>query len=391
MSCCPAEPSPYSRLPLSDEEAQVQARLKEIESDKNISRFSRLPPDYRKEFSTASKVKGIAVFAFVVIGITAFALLCSGHLTSFPREFIDLFTHVDPTKLMIGISVTAVLICGTGFVIYRARSQEDRHAHAKIFPSANFNDHIEEAIFEYKKEARNREGGVEDKSYWGQAYLDKSTLDAHGSGKAFLYGVKECGDHYTVSTLVPLLTPIYTVCSVAYHAIRMVIVPFWVLVNYAVEACLNRPVLGKKERYKLVDVVLEPCKSLRQVVTSPFYGLAFMAAGIYSLVNPMGGRVLGAKIERDWNGGATRAEGYWSVGGPQREWNFGNLDMNFFLAGCWQPIGIVDYVEGKIAEGSGMSLSRMVNENSGHQYSVYSFTHLEEATKALRQEYASLK
>jgi hypothetical protein len=338
-------------------------------SGQNQDRYNKLPPEYRKEFSTAARVRGAVGFAIIAIGITVLALACSGHLTSFPQDFVHAFTHIDPTKLMIGLGVTIVLIGGTALVIHRARTKEDPYVQSRIFPSDNYDEHIEEAMFEYQKDNNNR-------PYWGEAYIDKSTLDSQGNGKAYLYGVKDYTNHYTISTIVPLVTPVYTIFSIAYHAIRTVIIPFWVLANYAVEACLGRPVLGKKERYKLVDVILEPWKSLKHVVTDPFYGLAFMAAGIYSLANPMGGRILAAKIERDWNNGATRPEGFWSVEGPQRLWNFGNLDLNFFLAGCWQPIGVVEYLDGNIIRDRGKSMSRAVDETTGNFYIVYSRTEL---------------
>ncbi len=36
----------------------------------------------------------------------------------------------------------------------------------------------------------------------------------------------------------------------------------------------------------------------------------------------MGGRLLGSGIERSWNEDMIRAQGYWSVGGPQGRWQF---------------------------------------------------------------------
>ncbi|MCC5831799.1 MAG: hypothetical protein JJU12_02005 [Chlamydiales bacterium] len=331
-------------------------------------RYHRLPPEYGKELSTCSRVQGSVLFAFTALSITAFALFCLGNVTTFPQDFVYLFTHLDPTKLIIGAAATLLLIGGAYWVVHRARSKEDPYVNSQIFLSHNYKEHIEEAVFEFKKE------GV---FYYGETYIDKSTLKG-GNGSAYLYAVKNCGNHYVVSTAVPLATPFYTVCTIAYHAIRTLVIPFWVAANYLVEASLGRPVLGKKERYKLVDIVLEPWKSLKQVVAAPFYSLAFMAAGIYSLINPMGGRVLAAKIERDWNYGATRSEGYWSLGGPQRLWNFGNLELNFFLAGCWQPIGVVEYKKGKIVEGSGKSLGRAVDERKGNVYLVFSRSELKE-------------
>jgi len=374
---------PIDQSRTSPEELRDRALLEQINKSATVKRYSRLPPDYQSEFSTTARVKGVVIFVFVAVAITAFALLCSNHLTTFPHDFINMFTHVNTTSLLIGLGTTTILVLGMAWVIHRARKKEDPYVQNQIFRSSNFNDHIEEVMFEYSKNGRN---------FYGQAYIDKSTLDAEGNGKAYLYAVKDVGGHYMVSTLVPLVTPVYVVGTVVYHAIRMCIVPFYVLACLAIEACIGRPLIEGQRRFKAIDVIKEPGKSLLHIVKAPFYGLAYMAAGIYSLVNPMGGRILAAKIERDWNNGATRPEGFWSIGGPQGLWaGWGELgpdklgEFKMFLAGCWQPLGVVEYQNGTIINGK--SMSRVVEEGRGHEYHVFTASQLEEQITPLREEY----
>ena len=75
---------------------------------------------------------------------------------------------------------------------------------------------------------------------------------------------------------------------------------------------MNGEPLYKDERsFELLDIPKEFVKSIWRVIKAPFYALAYFFAGVYSLVNPMGGRKLAAAIELDWNEGVSLAEGYW--------------------------------------------------------------------------------
>lgn len=181
-------------------------------------------------------------------------------------------------------------------------------------------------------------------------HVDKSTLDESGSGKAYCYNIKECGEHYFVSFEITFIgTPVYLVATVAYNLIRAVIVPFYVLFQYLTEKCKGKP-HGHEREFKPIDIPTQFILSLWRAIQAPFYALAFFLAGLYSFFDPMGGRKLGASIERDWNGGVSLAEGYWSIQGSQKLWRFEGgggpkgLGRNgFYLAGCWQPAGVIEY------------------------------------------------
>jgi hypothetical protein len=114
--------------------------------------------------------------------------------------------------------------------------------------------------------------------------------------------------------------------------------------------------------FELLDIPKEMLKSIARALQAPFYALAFMIAGLCSLVNPMMGRKLGSEIERDWNDEMSLSEGFWSVGGPMElfscEGGGGPLGLGrngFFLAGCWQPVGIAEFNDGVLQEGYGLA------------------------------------
>jgi hypothetical protein len=227
-------------------------------------------------------------------------------------------------------------------------------------------------------------------------YIDRSTLDAQGNGKAYLYRVKECQDHYSVSGVVAVVgTPPYLIGVIAYNLIRAVIAPLYVLVQLFRERILGGKPHEGEHPFKLSDLPREFIRSIRRAVVAPFYALAYLFAALYSLVNPMGGRKLAAAIERDWNEGVSLAEGFWSVKGEMIHWHFEGrggpkgLGRNgFYLAGCWQPLGIAEFKEGLIvtahrlaytvkAEGERpyriemrSSLERKVNSNWNHIQSM---------------------
>lgn len=313
----------------------------------------QLPRNYREVFSTRARIEGVVAFALIAAQITACVVLAG--------NFGHVFTAIHP----IGVGVTMLLIGGTSWVIYRACKKKDPLVESQIFRSRHFNEHIEEAVLER----------TDDPEHVWKAYIDKSTLDDE-NGKAYLYAVKDCRSHYYVSTVVSISSPAYIVGTLAYHALRICVVPFYVLVSIAVEATRGKALFANQRRFELIDVMKEPGKSLLHLVKAPFYGLAFLSAALYSLVNPMGGRVLAAKIERDWNGGASRAEGCWSVNGRQPLWaGWDELgpkklgQFKFFLAGCWQPIGIMEYKNGIPIKGE--SLSHVLDQTKGYTYNVF--------------------
>ncbi len=335
----------------------------------NTNWRDHLPPKLEQTFSLSTRIKGIVIFALVAVGITAYILFASNQLLSLPQNLAHAFTHINPSNLAIGLGVPTLLVGGAAFVIYRTQKLTDRLVHTSI-PSQPV---IEEAVVTYPYPVAGQEAEVD---VHDSVYIDKSTLTAEGSGLAYLYTVKDSSDHYVVSSIVSLTTPIYLIGSVVYHIIRMCVVPFYVAGCWVVERFRSAPLFEGQRKFELVDIVKEPWKSLKQVVTSPFYALAYMFCSLYSLVNPIRGRILASKVERDWNDGVSRTEGFWSVQGRQRLWaGWGELGpeklglFKLYWAGCWQPIGVVEYNEGRITRGMSLSRAVLTTASEGGEYS----------------------
>ncbi|MEZ5314753.1 MAG: hypothetical protein R3E91_00855 [Chlamydiales bacterium] len=311
------------------------------------------------EFSITKRIIGAAAASLVIIGVCAL-IVNSLHQSGFSISW----GHIKPGSLAIGLGISTLSIGGAAWIVHRACNKVDPLVHKKIFKHLTSEKLLYFSI-EGGKESKVEDG---DKRKNKTRLVDLSTLNKNQSGIVYFYQAKPWDQYYQINTIVILTAPIYIACSIAYHVIRMAIIPFWVATHLAIEACLNRPTLGKPSRYKMRDLVEQPLRSFKQIILSPSYGLAYMVAAIYSLVHPRQGAILLSKIERDWNQGASRAEGYWSVGGPQRLWTFANLEWNFFVPGCYQPQGSIRIKNNKIVEGK--SLSKMVNEKSGYDAKV---------------------
>lgn len=373
-------------LPVQPEgnRGQDTQRLQEIQADPTYKRYTHLPQNYAETFSLPKRIIGIAAFCLVSIIVISWALLVTNQFHHV-MELAHNFTSISLPKLAIGLNITAVMLVGTAWVIHRARGKEDPLVEGKIFHSVV---ELEEAVYE---DADNPGTKI-------PVYIDKSTLDSEGNGKAYLYGVKTTDDHYSVSTVVSLATPFYMITTLVYHTLRLFVVPFYVAGCLVIEQFREDPLFhaSRQRKFKVIDILYEPWKSLKQVVSTPFYASAFLFAAFYSLFKPIEGRILGSKIERDWNLGNSRATGYWSTQGRQSLWKgWQELGpeklgcLKFFLAGCWQPVGVVRYENGSIAEG--MSLSKAVEGDAGHVYNVYSKSQLtEEGGPQLVQEHREI-
>lgn len=318
---------------------------------------------YGETFTCCRKTAGVIGSALAITAIVSYILLCSGHLSGLPQDILRVGQSINYTHLAVGVVVTTVLIAGAAIVIHRARTKQE-------ILRQNGNDQV---LMEDRGAFRNMEKHLLEVhircSAWQkpeEGYIDLSTLK-NGTGKAYIYGMKACSDHYVVSTAVPLLTPIYMIGVIVYNLLRTAIVPFYIL----------GAMLAKQEReFELKDIPSQIQLSLWRVVKAPFFALAFFLSGMYSLVNPMGGRKLASKVEFDWNDGVSRAEGFWSIQGWQStiarwegEKDHSSLGRNgYFLAGCWQPMGVVEYQNGKIVKAS--SLSKAVSSDIGHDFTI---------------------
>src|ERR1700722_10752094 len=310
----------------------LQRRLAEIDNDPDFQ-LEQTPPHYRDEFTCARVARAVTIIALVIIGIVAFSLFASQHLLTLPQDFMHAFQHATPTQLALGIGIPSVLILGALGIIYDARTKKEtlqqldvtfkqddntkgpkrtiiqKAPEIEIGTSRGVISNIEEHLVTVR--LKSKDGGYVQLPY---DYIDKSTLDEHGNGKAYLYWIKDLANHYTVSTTVAFFyTPLYLIGVIVYNLLRAVIVPFYVLVQCCREAWTGEALYPEQRKFELLDAPKEFIKSIKNVIIAPFYALAYFFAGVYSLINPMGGRNLAAAIERDWDGGVSLAEGFWSV------------------------------------------------------------------------------
>jgi len=366
---------------------ELKDRLAEIQKTPIYQTYLNLQntaPKYEDQITTRHKVTAIVLIAIVIGSLVTFGLFASNHLFSLPQDFLHLFHHVNYIKLAVGVGVPLILLAGAGIVIYRAIHKRETLLGKHDLKVVTYVDQKKTKTVILGKNEPSPEGAQEIQSdregtkvpkrgafadikpyletayvtceAWadvGNYYVDMSTVDE--SGKALMYVIKDCSNHYHVSTIVPfLVTPAYMIGSIVYNLLRTIIVPFYVLIQLLREKCSGERIYtDKNERaFSLTDIPKEMGKSIWQAVTAPFFAVAYLFAGIFSLVNPMGGRKLGNAIERDWNRGVTLENGYWSVGGKGKFWAFegggspNKLGHNGgYLAGCWQPTGYVIFDE----------------------------------------------
>ncbi len=324
-------------------------RLKEIESNPEFKAYA-FKESYNETFTTGTLVKNSA-YSLLFVTVVALAVLAfTGQIGSFPQNLIDWARQINPIHAAIGGGIAAVLIGGAIFIIYRATHKKDQMLESDRGSFRNIGDQLMVSHVTYKRQ--NSQGKVysEDSHF----YFDRSTLDENGDGKIFFYYIKDPTGHCLVSNQIGLLAPVYMVAVIAYNAFRAIIIPFCILFRLVVEKTGCMPPVEGARPFELSDIPKEFAKSIKRVVQAPFYALAYFMAALYTFVNPMGGRKLGASIERDWNDEVSLNEGYWSVGGAGDHFHFeggggpeGLGRTGFYLAGCWQPSGVGTIKGGK--------------------------------------------
>lgn len=407
---------------------ELKTRLEAIKKDPKYKIYIDLrntAPKYRKEFTTGQRIKGttvsLIVVAAVIVGLAAlvFKLVGSFNGMSLPDYFMNWVQQITLQQGMIALGVTVILVTGAAIIIHRAcHKREDLLERRRLKVTVEneavprYCGHISEltdlkgkictiektqTVLE-KAPKRGAISNLEDhletvlvknEGHWdpgetADMYVDTSTLDeAKKNGKAYLYVHKDVGGHYMVSSIVAFFgTPIILIGMIVYNVIRAVIAPFYILFQWLRERITGETLYPQARQFKLLDAAKAFVQAIWAIVKAPFYAVAFILAGIYSLVNPMGGRKLGAAIERDWNEGLSLAEGFWSVGGGQKL--FGNLynpdrrgAFGYFIAGCWQPTGVVEYKNGKIIDA--YWLPKAVIPDFGASYQIQTRTELSKA------------
>jgi hypothetical protein len=379
MGCCRSAslPAGFKQIPYfapSEENApNYDALTKKIA--KNLSNLSELPSQDK-----AHTPVRILVVAGLIVGIAVWIIHLNGSLTAFPQHFMNALWNINQIHLAAGAGGAIVLTIGASIVIHKVRHHKDRLIKTDIGKLYG-DDHWIPILVQR---------GTGD-FYAGQ--LDLSTLDDEHSGSAFIYEHKDPSKHLGVSFNVLLWTPLHMVGVIAYNLARVVIIPFYILGCILTKKRFVDPV-DRSFEYK--DITREIGKSLWRIVKAPFFAVAIIFATIYSIFQPHNGRKLSATLEREWNEGVTRAEGFWSVRGPQRLWKFegggspSHLGKNgFYVAGCLQPIGIAYFEKGKLVRAE--SLSRAIDTKQKYEYKLITPQVLQEKHNRLVAELEQLK
>ena len=361
MTCCPAAelPKEFKQIPdsklIDSNQHDVVDLTQQISDLRKI--YSYLPQTYQAHSSV--RVVFIALF---VVALTVGMLALTGNLTSFPEKFLHFIQNANWSHITTGVVLFAMLAGGAALIIHRAIYQKDRLTQTDIGKMRG-DEHWVSAVY------------TADDGYYHKGYIDTSTLDKEGTGTAFMYAYKDEGNNNSVNLAVFLFSPLHMIGAIVYNLLRLVVIPFYILGCLLVERAKNTVVHPEDRAFRLSDIPKEWGNSILRVVKAPFYCLALMFVAIYAFFDHLNGRKLGSYIERDWNEGLTRAEGFWSVQFAQSLWRYEGggapnyLGRNgFYLAGCWQPIAVVYYEKGKIVKAC--SLSRAVNPEKGKAYTI---------------------
>jgi hypothetical protein len=361
MGCCSSEfPQGFKTVP----EFLVTAKNREAVEDltKKIAlefgHYYALPGTYQANVALRA-----SVIALLVIGMTVGLMALNGALTTFPQTVFE-FMNANWQIVAASAAAFVVLSIGSAAVIHKTLNNKDKITGHDIGKLSG-DQHWISAIY--------TRDDYEDASFAG--YIDLSTLNEEKSGTAFMYAHKDEQNHIGVSLVVTLFTSLHMIGAIAYNAIRIAIIPFYILVCMAIEKAQGQALNSTDRPFQLSDISNEIGKSSVRIIKAPFYAFAIMVAALYSFFDPLNGRKLGSYLEREWNEQVTRAEGFWSVRGPQSLWHFEgggaptHLGKNgFYLAGCWQPIAVIYYDKKKIVEAA--SLARAVDPKQGKIYTI---------------------
>jgi len=347
-------PIGFNALPERAELPKFKNLTKTISNNLHLNGL--IDPDYQSHIVARS-----IVVAALIAGVVALAILAlEAPLIS------TLIQSVSWVNIGIGIGSFALLATGAGFVIHRVCHLKDKLI--KVPGSFHGDSGWHSALLE-RGDHRYR------------ALIDTSTLE-EGSGKAFVYAYKSIDEHYNVSFVVTIVTPIHLLSSLAYSVARLAVVPLYILGCLCIEKVKGSPLFSEnsahsiERAFTLWDIPDQMGKTGLRILKAPFYATALIFAALYSFIDPLNGRKLGAGIERDWNEGLSRAQGFGIATGPQPLFkpegggNPSDLGQNVvYLAACWQPIAMASYKKGLIERV--VSLTRAVNSSKGHEYILY--------------------
>ncbi|WP_375793393.1 hypothetical protein O1W69_04640 [Chlamydia sp. 12-01] len=258
-------------------------------------------------------------------------------------------------SVVVAVAVPTILLMGGMYVLHRISKKVDVLSGSVIKPFGNRIWAPMPICYYFKPKAGKKEN-VQEKVQ--ESHIDLSTLDETQSGVALVYFYPDGVDYRIPTFVFPLIAaPFLVLIKMIYNLIRFIVIPFYVLLQMAIQY-FSKKDIPVEDRFILKDIVREMARSLVNLLRAPFYGTASMMTVFYGLLNPLGGRVAYACVERDWNDDVIRSRGLWLLA-PQYNFKFegggtrqGLGQFSHYLIGCFQPISMFLFRNGHIVSGS---------------------------------------
>ncbi|MEF9497151.1 hypothetical protein [Chlamydia sp. 04-14] len=258
-------------------------------------------------------------------------------------------------SVVVAVAIPSILLTGGMYILHRISKKVDILSGSVIKPFGN-RIWAPMPVCYYSKPKPGEKENIQERVQ--ESHIDLSTLDATNSGVALVYYYPDGVDYRIPTFVFPLLaTPFLVLIKMVYNLIRFIVIPFHILLQMVIQF-FSKKDISIEDRFILKDIVREMARSLVNMLKAPFYGTASMMTVFYGLLNPLGGRVAYACVERDWNDDVIRSRGVWLVD-PQRNFKFegggtrqGLGQFSHYLIGCFQPICMFLFKDGKIISGS---------------------------------------
>lgn len=277
---------------------------------------------YLTDYEPRSVVRLLVVTSLVAGIITALALT---------GQFSHLSQWLLPSNLWKPLTcggIGLILLSSTTLIIYKAKKGL---ASGKVIGSSHWKKCL------VKTHLSNTQ------FYEDEQHIDISTLDEQGTGIARLY-FKQPRDAVLTGVFSAILMPIYVLAVMVYNLFRLIIIPFYIIIQIIRENNINIALYPDERKFSFGDIPKQMILSIGRIIQAPFYGVAMFFSSLYTLIDPLNAIKLGASIEHCWNGQIPmRNSGVWMIcctafkdwqweggGGPQK------LGQNgFYFAGSW--------------------------------------------------------
>ncbi|AAP05238.1 hypothetical protein [Chlamydia caviae] len=262
-------------------------------------------------------------------------------------------------SIIVAVAIPTILLTGGMYILHRISKKVDVLSGTVIKPFGN-RIWAPMPVCYYSKPKEGQKEGAQEMVQEG--HIDLSTLDETQSGVALVYYYPEGVDYRIPTCVFPLIaTPFLVLVKMVYNLIRFIVVPFYILLQMVIQ-CFSKKDISIEDRFVFKDIVREMGRSLVNMLRAPFYGTASMMTVFYGLLNPLGGRVAYACVERDWNDEVIRSRGIW-LAVPQHNFQFegggsrqGLGQFSYYLIGCFQPISMFLFKDGHIVSGAHTSV-----------------------------------